>query len=70
MSFVVNRHLNRSRSASFAPGNIRRLPIAINSIVSLGAGVCLLLVEVFIPVLKALQPIVEPLVVPSEKCAR
>ena len=25
--------------------------------------------EAFIPVLKALQPIVEPLAVPSEKCA-
>jgi pimeloyl-ACP methyl ester carboxylesterase len=45
MSFVVNRHLKRSRSPYCAPGNIRRLHIAINSIVSLGAGVCLLLVS-------------------------
>ena len=53
-SFVVNRYLNLSRSPSLAPGNIRHLDMAINSIVSRRTGVFLLLVSFVNP----FQPII------------
>jgi pimeloyl-ACP methyl ester carboxylesterase len=54
MSSGANRRLDRSRSRSLAPGNIRHLHVAINSIVSRGAGVFLLLVSFVNP----FQPVI------------
>jgi len=54
MSSGANRRLDRSRSQSLAPGNIRHLHVAINSIVSRGAGVFLLLVSFVNP----FQPVI------------
>jgi pimeloyl-ACP methyl ester carboxylesterase len=54
MNSVANRGFDLSRSQSLAPGNIRHLHVAINSIVSRGAGVFLLLVSFVNP----FQPVI------------
>src|SRR5437899_11817766 len=54
MSSGANRRLDRSRSRSLAPGNIRHLHVATSNTVSRGAGVFLLLVSFVNP----FQPVI------------